>query len=123
MVFRRDGRQMPTLSKSDYGLARSCDTKLFFRENRFPDTRASSPYLQLLADGGFMVDALARAARPGGILLEPGWDPIQDFAETKKLLERDTVTVFQATLLSGKRLARVDIIEKTGNTVRLIEVK
>jgi hypothetical protein len=114
---------MHTLSKSDFALAQSCDTKLLFREHRFPDTRASSPYLQLLADGGFMVDALARAQRPDGILLEPGWDPVRDFAETKKLLERDTVTVFQATLLSGKRLARVDIIEKIGDTVRLIEVK
>jgi hypothetical protein len=114
---------MHTLSKSDYALARTCDTKLHFRENRFPDTRASSPYLQLLADGGFMVDALARARYPNGILLEPGWDPVQDFSQTRQLLQRDEVTLFQATLLSGKRLARVDIIEKAGNTVRLIEVK
>ena len=66
---------MHTLSKSDFALAQSCETKLFFRENRFPDTRASSPYLQLLADGGFMVDALAGAQRPDGILLEPRLGP------------------------------------------------
>lgn len=114
---------MHTLSKSDYALAQSCDTKLYFRENRFPDNKGSSPYLQLLANGGFMVDALARAQRPGGILLEPRWDPLQDFAKTRELLERDSVTIFQATLFAGRRLARVDIIEKTGNTVRLIEVK
>jgi Domain of unknown function(DUF2779) len=112
---------MRTLSKSDYTLTRTCDTKLYFRENRFPSN--SSPYLQLLANGGFMVEALARAQRPGGILLESGWDPVHDFSMTRELLERDAVTLFQATLLSGRRLARVDIVEKTGLDVRLIEVK
>lgn len=28
-----------TLSKSDFTLARTCSTKLYFRENRFPDTK------------------------------------------------------------------------------------
>lgn len=112
---------MHTLSKSDYTLARTCDTKLYFRENRFPS--ASNPYLELLRNGGFMVDALARAQRPGGVLLETTHDPLQDFARTRELLECDTVTLFQATLVSGRRLARVDIIEKTGADVRLIEVK
>lgn len=114
---------MHTLSKSDYNLARTCDTKLFFRENRYPDNGAYSPYVRLLAEGGFMVDALARAQRPGGVLLDPTWDPVADFARTRELLERDTVTIFQGTLLSGKRLVRVDIIEKRGNEVSLIEVK
>src|SRR5579871_2863629 len=114
---------MHTLSKSDYNLARTCDTKLFFRENRYPDNGDSSPYVRLLAEGGFMVDALARAQRPDGVLLDPTWDPVADFAKTRELLERDTVTIFQATLLSGKRLARVDIIEKRGSDVNLIEVK
>lgn len=114
---------MHTLSKSDYNLARTCDTKLYFRENRYPDNGDYSPYVRLLAEGGFMVDALARAQRPGGVLLDPTWDPVADFAKTRELLERDTVTIFQGTLLSGKRLARVDIIEKRGSDVNLIEVK
>src|SRR5258708_27443360 len=113
---------MHTLSKSDYNLARTCDTKLYFRENRFPDNTSSSPYLALLRNGGFMIDALARAQRPGGILLEPGWDPAQDFAKTRELLDRDTVTIFQGTLFAGRRLARVDIIEKIGGDVHIIEV-
>lgn len=114
---------MHTLSKSDYTLARTCDTKLYFREHHFPESTDSSPYLRLLAQGGFMVEALAQAQRPEGILLTRGQDPVQDFAKTREYLQRDTVTLFQATLLSGKRLARVDIIEKAGNHVRLIEVK
>ena len=114
---------MHTLSKSDYNLARTCDAKLYFREHRYPDNGDYSPYVRLLAEGGFMVDALARAQRPGGVLLDPTWDPVADFAKTRELLGQDTVTIFQGTLLSGKRLARVDVIEKRGNEVSLIEVK
>ena len=40
-----------TLSKSDFKLARSCDAKLFFRENGYPDNRDMNPYLALLAEG------------------------------------------------------------------------
>jgi len=33
------------------------------------------------------------------------------------------VTLFEATILAGRRHARVDILQKTGNAIRLIEVK
>src|SRR2546430_6677641 len=112
-----------TLSKSDYSLARSCAAKLYFRENGYPDATALDPYLQLLAVGGYMVEALARAKRPHGILLGYGRNYIEDFERTRELLERDEVTLFQATLLSGRRLARVDILEKRGDIVRVVEVK
>jgi len=112
-----------TLSKSDYTLARSCDAKLYFRENGYPDDRESDPYLQLLAFGGYMVDALAKAKRPHGIALEYGRDTAADCERTRELLTRDDVTLFEGTLLVGRRLARADILEKRGNVVHLIEVK
>lgn len=112
-----------TLSKSDYTLARSCDAKLYFRENGYPDDRESDPYLQLLAYGGYMVDALAKANRPHGIALEYGRDTAADCERTRELLTREDVTLFEGTLLIGRRLARADIIEKRGNVVHLIEVK
>jgi hypothetical protein len=112
-----------TLSKSDFALARSCDAKLYFRENRYPDTGESDPYLRLLREGSFMVEALAMAKREGGILLEYGRNAVEDFERTREYLSRETVTLFQATLLWNRRVARVDILEKRGNFVRLIEVK
>ena len=112
-----------TLSKSDFALARTCDAKLYFRENRYPDNGESDPYLRLLREGSYMVEALATAKHEGGILLEYGRNPIEDFARTREYLSRDNVTLFQATLLWKRRLARVDILEKKGNVVRLIEVK
>ena len=111
-----------TLSKSDFALARSCEAKLFFRENHYADTRAFDSYLQLLADGGYMVEALACASRPDAILLD-GWDAAANALLTREYLARDEVTLFQATLMSGRRFARVDILEKRGNVIRLLDVK
>lgn len=114
---------MRTLSKSDFKLASTCPTKLYYRESGYPDTRNDDPYLAMLAEGGYMVEALAKAQRPDGIALEYGRDPAAHFAATMQLLERDQVTIFEGTLLVGRYQARVDILEKRGTTVRLIEVK
>lgn len=111
------------LSKSDFKLARTCDAKLYFRENGYPDTRGSNPYLALLAEGGYMVEALAKAMHPDGIQLDYSGNVAESYAATVEQLERDTVTLFEATLLHGRRQARVDILEKKGNVVRLLEVK
>jgi Domain of unknown function(DUF2779) len=115
--------RLHTLSKSDYKLARTCAAKLFFRENGYPDNRDGDPYLVMLAEGGYMVEALAKARYPDGIQLAYGSDPAADFARTRDALRRDNVTLFEATLIAGRRQARVDILEKRGNVVRLLEVK
>ncbi|MDQ6770231.1 MAG: DUF2779 domain-containing protein [Gemmatimonadota bacterium] len=113
----------PTLSKSDFKLARSCDAKLFFRENGYPDNRDMNPYLALLAEGGYMVEALAKAKYADGVQLEYGRGVADDYQRTFDQLGRDQVTLFEATLLVGRQQARVDILEKNGNTVRLLDVK
>jgi Domain of unknown function(DUF2779) len=112
-----------TLSKSDFILARSCATKLFFRENGYPDNRDGDPYLRLLAEGGYMVEALAKAKYEGAEQLEYGRNARDDYGATREYLDRHSVTLFEATLLHGRRHARVDILQKVGSTVRLIEVK
>jgi Domain of unknown function(DUF2779) len=112
-----------TLSKSDFKLARSCDAKLFFRENGYPDNRDINPYLALLAEGGYMVEALAKAKYADGVQLEYGRGVVDDYQRTLDQLGRDQVTLFEATLLVGRQQARVDILEKNENTVRLLEVK
>jgi hypothetical protein len=120
----RIGPRSPrTLSKSDYKVARTCDAKLWFRENGYQDDRAGDAYIQMLAMGGYMVEALACAKHPDGIRLEYGRDVTEDYRQTLALLERENVTLFHATLLLDRRLARVDIIEKRGNVVKLLEVK
>jgi len=112
-----------TLSKSDFKLARGCDAKLFFRENGYPDNRDSNPYLALLREGSYMVEALAKAKYADGVQLEYSQSVADDYQRTMDQLGHDQVTLFEATLLVGRQQARVDILEKIGNTVRLLEVK
>jgi hypothetical protein len=88
-----------------------------------PDNRQFDQYLRLLQRGGYMVEALAKAKYPDAVQLDYGGDFGEDFARTMGLLERQSVTLFEATLLFGRRLARVDILEKKDNKFRLIEVK
>jgi len=70
-----------------------------------------------------MVEALAKAKYVDGVQLEYGRGVADDYQRTIDQLNRDQVTLFEATLLVGRQQARVDILEKKGNTVRLLEVK
>ena len=47
------------LSKSDFKVARTCGTKLYYRKLKYPTTLDDDPYLEFLADGGYMVEAIA----------------------------------------------------------------
>jgi hypothetical protein len=109
-----------TLSKSDFVLARTCPTKLYYRELGYPQKEED---LSLFAESGYMVEALAKARRPDGIALSYGGDPVADSERTREYLRKDRVTLFEATILVGHKLARIDILEKDGSTLRLIEVK
>ena len=114
---------MRTLSKSDFKLAQTCITKLYYRELGYPEAADDNPYLAMLAEGGYMVEQLARLKFPDGVELEYGGDPILARDETQRRLQADHVTLFEATLLSGRMLARVDVLVKRGNRLDLIEVK
>lgn len=116
-----------TLSKSDFKLARSCPTKLYYRELKYPDTQQENEYLQLLAEGGYMVELLAKQMFPEGITLSYGKQKLSDAAlETATHLargEREAVTLFEATLFDGFRQARVDILRRRPEGFDLYEVK
>jgi hypothetical protein len=112
------------LSKTDFKVARTCAAKLYYKKLGYPSVRDEDEYLQFLARGGYMVEAIAKLCYPEGI--EIGFDkgPEESAAETMRLLATDeTITLFEATLLSGQRLARVDILRRQGNAFELIEVK
>ncbi|WKW10925.1 DUF2779 domain-containing protein [Pseudogemmatithrix spongiicola] len=116
-----------TLSKSDFKTARGCGTKLYYRELKYPDTMQQNEYLQLLAEGGYMVELLAKQMFPTGLTLEYGKKPLEAAAqETAAQLERgarEEVVLFEATLFDGVRQARVDILKRTPRGFDLYEVK
>jgi hypothetical protein len=111
------------LSKSDFKLAQTCPTKLFYKKQDYPTDLNEDEYLMLLADGGYMVEKIAKLLYPEG--QEIGFDNSYEIAarDTLQALKADSATLFEATFISKGKLARVDILKKQGNEFRLIEVK
>ncbi|MBC7981344.1 MAG: DUF2779 domain-containing protein [Armatimonadetes bacterium] len=110
------------LTKSDFKAASDCPAKLYYRKERYPSTESDNPYLEFLADGGYMVEAIAKLMFPSG--REMGFATTADAVrETQTAISQENVVLFEATLTWQGLLARVDILEKTGNSFRLIEVK
>src|SRR5207237_3297126 len=66
----------------------------------------------------------ARRLHPGGVEIGVEGGPEPSAQQTLAILNaHETVTLFEATLIWENRLARVDILEKSGNRIKLIEVK
>ena len=114
----------PYLSKSDFKACFDCRTKLFYRKNSYPTNLDENEYLQFLADGGFMIEVIAKAKYPRGIDLADERDQVAAFKRTQELINaKDDAVVFEAAAISEKYLARIDILRREGNTLHLIEVK
>ncbi|HQH53736.1 MAG TPA: DUF2779 domain-containing protein [Candidatus Hydrogenedentes bacterium] len=111
------------LTKSDFVLAETCPTKLYYKRLRYPSLEDDDPYLEFLADGGYMVETMAKLLFPEGHEMRCSSDPEADFAETKRALMTGDAALFQATVIHENLLAIVDILRKEGSTLRLIEVK
>lgn len=111
------------LSKSDFTLAQDCHTKLFYKKRHYPSLNDENEYMQHLARGGYMVGKLATLLYPGGIRIDSGPD-LQDAVKlTNEYLKKERVTLFEAAIESKGKLVRVDILEKIGKKINLIEVK
>ena len=114
----------PYLSKSDFKACCGCRTKLFYRKRGYATNLDENEYLKFLADGGFMIEAVAKAQYPTGVDLVDERDPSRAFARTKDLLNAaPNAVVFEAAAIWGKFYARIDVLRREGNTLHLIEVK
>ena len=114
----------PYLSKSDFKACFDCRTKLFYRKNEYPTNLDEDEYLKFLADGGFMVEFVAKAKYPGGTDLADERDPLKALARTRELVAaRKDAVVFEAAAIWDKFYARIDILRREGDTLHLIEVK
>ena len=113
------------LTKSRFKLALDCPTKLYYtRKKEYEDSSETDSFLQGLAQGGFQVEELARMYYPNGAaILGADWDYDKLAQRTSELLEEENVTIFDAAFLLDGLFIRVDILEKKGNMVKLIEVK
>ncbi|MGY5851432.1 DUF2779 domain-containing protein [Salegentibacter sp. F14] len=113
------------LTKSRFKLALDCPTKLYYTgKPQYENAADTNSFLEQLAKGGFQVEELARMEHPGGIaLLGDDYDYQKLADETRKLLAREEVTIFEPAFLIDGLFIRVDILVKKGNKLRLLEVK
>ena len=111
------------LSKTDFKIARECPIKLYYARKRYLSKKDTNEYLEFLKEGGHIIGEMARVLHPEGIYVGLAGDLEGALEKTKKELEKDNVILFEAVVANKGMLAVIDILEKNGNDVNLIEVK
>ena len=120
---------MRYLTKSLYKTGLECPNKLFYTKNKqYANTKKDNPFLEALASGGFQVEELAKLHYQEGVLIEDKksdktYDYDAKVSQTKQLLQKDNVVIFEAAFKFDNLFIKVGILEKKGNHINLIEVK
>lgn len=114
---------MAYLTKSLFKIGTECPTKIYYQRNadKYYNKNVDDSFLESLAQGGFQVEALARAYHPDGILIAESTIDLA-IEKTISLLQQDCI-LFEPVIRSENFQVRCDIIIKRGNTIDLIEVK
>lgn len=113
------------LTKSLFTHALDCPTKLFYKSNQeeYASNQDDNEFLQTLAEGGMQVGDLAQCYFKEGELIEYSEDKEKSIKETNDLLEQENVVIFEAAITFENTYALVDVLEKKGKRINLIEVK
>lgn len=115
-------KRLLALSKTDYKTARECPVKLYYRMLRYPSNTDGDEYVELLAQGGYMIGAIASLLYPDAILVdEPDHDKARQL--TEEYFKQENITLLEAAFESKGKFARPDILIKQGDHLTLIEVK
>jgi hypothetical protein len=111
------------LTKSRFKIGAECPTKLYYNDRKeYGNKKSQDEFLKALAEGGFQVGELAKMYFPGGVEVDT-LEKSAAIARTNELLKQENVTIFEAAIAFDNFLVRVDVLEKKGNQVNLIEVK
>lgn len=116
---------MKPLTKSRFKTALECPNKLFFTSKKeYANNKSEDPFLQALASGGFQVEELARLHYPNGIFINTeNYEYDKAVQLTNEALLQDNAVIYEAAFHFNGLFIRTDIIVKTGNAIKLIEVK
>jgi hypothetical protein len=111
------------LTKSHFMLALECPTKLYYTgKNDYANTNLEDDFLKALADGGFQVGEFAKLMYPNGQeITSTNYD--NAIKETQRLIRKNEITLFEAAICHENLYVRIDILQKSGNEINLIEVK
>jgi len=111
------------LTKSRFKVGHECRTKLYYLDNpAYQNSKEADAFLKALADGGFQVGELAKIYFEGGVEVQER-EHQKAADETRELLKRENVVIFEAAIMFENCFVRVDVLEKKGSVIRLLEVK
>ena len=111
------------LSKSNFLLGCDCPVKLKYFKSGYPSLNNANSFLEFFADGGFMVEALARALFDDGVWVVPQAGETPEQATARLMSVPGDGVWFEPTFVVDGMLVRVDILQRKGDLLRLIEVK
>lgn len=112
-----------SFTKSLFKIATECPRKLFYAgKSAYRDASKDDAFLQSLADGGFQVGALAKCLYAGGVEIEATGNA-EALALTADQMRAENVTLFEPAIAYGDFLVRIDVLIKTGKSIKLVEVK
>lgn len=112
------------LTKSKFKMALECPTKLWYydRPDEYTNKLDEDSFLKALAEGGAQVEALARYYFPDGISIATS-STKEVLDKTQELIQRDSVTLFEASFQYQNYFLRADILQKRPGHIKIIEVK
>lgn len=116
-----------SLTKSRFKLGCECPAKLFYANNPevYFDAVGEDSFIKALAEGGYQVGEYARwmlCNDPVNDLIDT-LDKSTALAETANRLSAKNATVAEAAFASGDLFIRADVVVKSGNLLKLYEVK
>lgn len=116
---------MKVLTKSRFKLGLECPNKLFFTgKPEYANAKSDDTFLAALAEGGFQVEELARMHYPNGVFIDTDHGDYEKALElTEQALQQEDVVIYEAAFLWEGLFIRTDILVKTGDVLKLIEVK
>jgi hypothetical protein len=113
-------------TKSAFKMSLECPRKLYYAYDKgvYANQDLDDDFLKSLAEGGFQVGEFAKLYY--GIGAENTINSLNTedaVAQTKDLFRHENINIAEAAFLYDNMLVRVDVIEKKGNVINLIEVK
>ena len=112
------------LTKSRFKIGISCPTKLYYEmhPNDFHNNDDENEFMKALAKGGLQAGELAKMYYPGGVEID-GESKEKQLEQTNAALKQENVIIYEAAIMVGHKFIRVDILERKGNSIKIIEVK
>ena len=110
------------LTKTLFVKALTCPTKLYYHKKDEYALIEDDAFQKALQEGGFQVGELAKCYYPGGKQIEVR-EHDEAVKQTNELLKQKNAVIYEAAVMYDRFFVRVDILEKEGNKIHLIEVK